>query len=478
MRIAGPLLALGGVFASNVLDLDDGNFQSTVDAHDTLMVEFYAPWCGHCKKLAPEYESAADRLINEDPPIRIAKVDCPANSALCQKFGVSGYPTIKMFKNGAENGKYEGPRSADGITAYMRKQAGPASIEVAELTKWAKVSANKEALVVGFFTDYSSGNGKVFMQVADALRDDFRFAHVTDPAVTAAAKQEPDKLVLYRPRAMKNKFEESDIIFDGEKFTVGILKTWVKKHALGSCPIATPDNLRDLARPLAVAFYNVDYNLDPKGTQYWRNRVMKVAQDFDNLNTAVASSGQFGGMINSELNGAGWDMSKPHIVIFDESDKKYIMEEEFTSDGKTFAAFVKSYFAGEVEAFVKSEPVPESQGNLKKVVGKNWDEIVMNSDADVFIKMYAPWCGHCKSMAPAWEEFANSLEGDDSVIIADFDATANDPGHSAYSVSGYPSLFWAKKGDKKNPQKYQGGRTVEDFAKWVKENRSTPKDEL
>ena len=75
MRIAGPLLALGGVFASNVLDLNDGNFQSTLDAHDTLMVEFYAPWCGHCKKLAPEYEAAADRLNNEDPPIRIAKVN-------------------------------------------------------------------------------------------------------------------------------------------------------------------------------------------------------------------------------------------------------------------------------------------------------------------------------------------------------------------------------------------------------------------
>ena len=42
--------------------------------------------------------------------------------------------------------------------------------------------------------------------------------------------------------------------------------------------------------------------------------------------------------------------------------------------------------------------------------------------------MYVPWCGHCKSMAPAWEEFAASLEGDDSVIIADMDSTANDPG--------------------------------------------------
>ena len=63
-----------------------------------------------------------------------------------------------------------------------------------------------------------------------------------------------------------------------------------------------------------------------------------------------------------------------------------------------------------------------------KIVGKNFDDVVMNSDADVFIKMYAPWCGHCKSMAPAWEEFAESMAGDDSVIIGDFDATANDPG--------------------------------------------------
>lgn len=63
-----------------------------------------------------------------------------------------------------------------------------------------------------------------------------------------------------------------------------------------------------------------------------------------------------------------------------------------------------------------------------KVVGKNWDDIVMKNDADVFIKMYAPWCGHCKSMAPAWEEFAQKMEGDDGIVVADFDATANDPG--------------------------------------------------
>ena len=95
---------------------------------------------------------------------------------------------------------------------------------------------------------------------------------------------------------------------------------------------------------------------------------MKVAQDFPNLNTAVGSSATFAGLINGELGGGSWDASKPHIVIFDEAEKKYIMDAEFTSDGKAFATFAKQYFDGEVEPWVKSEAVPAEQGALKKVM--------------------------------------------------------------------------------------------------------------
>ena len=75
-----------------------------------------------------------------------------------------------------------------------------------------------------------------------------------------------------------------------------------------------------------------------------------------------------------------------------------------------------------------SEPVPAEQGDNKKLVAKNFKELVMDSDSDVFIKFYAPWCGHCKAMAPAWEELATEFKDDSSIIIGDFDATANDIG--------------------------------------------------
>ena len=112
-----------------------------------------------------------------------------------------------------------------------------------------------------------------------------------------------------------------------------------------------------------MAFYNVDYDLDPKGTQYWRNRVMKVGLDFEGkINLAVGNNKQFAGLLNGELGGdKSATTGKPMVVVLDENDKKFIMEEEFNSDMKSLRTFIESFLAGEVEPFVKSESVPESQ---------------------------------------------------------------------------------------------------------------------
>jgi protein disulfide-isomerase A6 len=104
--------------SSDVVELTDTNFEALVmESNDLWLVEFFAPWCGHCKKLAPEWEAAASQLKGT---VRLGAVDATAHTQLASKYGIKGYPTIKVFGAG-KKGKatdYQGPRETDGIVQY------------------------------------------------------------------------------------------------------------------------------------------------------------------------------------------------------------------------------------------------------------------------------------------------------------------------------------------------------------------------
>lgn len=72
--------------------------------------------------------------------------------------------------------------------------------------------------------------------------------------------------------------------------------------------------------------------------------------------------------------------------------------------------FVNDVIEGNLEPYLKSEPIPESQNEPVKIaVAKNFDELVVNNEKDTLIEFYAPWCGHCKKLAPAYDELAEKV---------------------------------------------------------------------
>ncbi|KAG2697603.1 hypothetical protein I3760_07G114100 [Carya illinoinensis] len=115
-----------------VVVLTEENFDKEVGQDSGALVEFYAPWCGHCKKLAPEYERLGTSF-KKAKSVLIAKVDCDDQKNLCSKYGVTGYPTIKWFPKGSlEPKKYEGPRTAEALTEFVNTEGG-ANVKIASV---------------------------------------------------------------------------------------------------------------------------------------------------------------------------------------------------------------------------------------------------------------------------------------------------------------------------------------------------------
>jgi len=457
------------VSADNVLDLGDADFDSKLADFDTALVMFYAPWCGHCKRLKPEFEKSAGDLLANDPPVHLAKVDCTeAGKDTCGRFEVRGYPTLKIFRNGELSSDYNGPREAAGITKFMRSQVGPASKEITTVAEADAILAKSEVVIFAFGSP-DSNIQITFSKTAVKLREDYTFAHTSANEVMAKLGQK-EGVVLYRPKHLHNKFEDASVVYDGSATDKGALASWISSNYHGLCGHRTSDNAKDFKMPLVVAYYGVDYEKNPKGTNYWRNRVLKVGKEFSGYNFAISNKDDF----QQEMSEFGMEHvagEKPVVTARDSKGLKYKMTAEF--DMVTFKDFLTQLEAGNIEPWIKSEPVPDnSASHVKVAVAKNFEELVTKNEKDVLVEFYAPWCGHCKKLTPIYDELGEKMAEED-VEIVKMDATANDV-PPEFDVKGFPTLYWLPKGSKK-PVSYNGGRELDDFVKYISENAS---DEL
>lgn len=120
---------------SDIVMLNEGSFNEVVGGDKHVLIAYTAPWCGHCKTLAPTWESLATDFANDENVV-IAKVDADAtqNKAWAKSQGVSGYPTIKFYPAGTKEAvDYKGGRSENDLVKYINLQAGTHRVTGGEL---------------------------------------------------------------------------------------------------------------------------------------------------------------------------------------------------------------------------------------------------------------------------------------------------------------------------------------------------------
>ncbi|CAI5644618.1 protein disulfide isomerase family A, member 8 isoform X4 [Oreochromis niloticus] len=439
----------------DVLELGDADFDYLATEHETMLVKFYAPWCGHCKKLAPEFEKAASRLKGS---VQLAKVDCTANSETCSRFGVSGYPTLRIFRYGKDSAPYDGPRTAEGIYETMRRQTGPDSMHLKTKDDLKAFVNNHDASIVGVFSGTDSPRLAEFLKAATLLREQFRFAHSTNLQLAEEHGADSECVLLFRPPRLTNAFEDSVVIFR-DYLTIGSLRRFIRDHIYGLCPHMTIENRDRLrVRDLLTAYYDLDYHHNLPGSNYWRNRVMKVASKYvgRGLTFSVANKKDFLLELEEDFGMGTSDGGElPFITIRTRLGHKYTMREEFTRDGASLQRFLEDYFAGRLKRYIKSEPIPEkNSGAVKVVVAESFDQVVNDPDKGVLIQFFSPSCPHCKKLEPVYGELADTLRSDPKIVIAKMNAVANDV-PLGYDVQGFPTIYFAPVGRKDEPVRYQ-----------------------
>merc|ERR1712215_500035 len=136
-------------------------------------------------------------------------------------------------------------------------------------------------------------------------------------------------------------------------------------------------------------------------------------------------------------------------------------------------AFVKSFKAGDVKPHLKSQDLPEDwdAAPVKVLVSSNFAEIALDASKDVLVEFYAPWCGHCKKLAPIWDELGEKFKDNDKIVIAKIDSTANEVEN--VKIKGFPTIKLFK-ADDNSAVDYTGGRTLEDFITFLSPEAEEP----
>jgi protein disulfide-isomerase A1 len=430
-----------------VEELSESNFNTFIESNERVLIEFYAPWCGHCKALEPEYEKAAAGLEAIDSKTRLAKIDATVEKDLAMKYDVNGFPTLKYFQGDPEVAvDYSGGRTEATIVSWVIKRELPV-VSMLETPDELEHLKQKGELVLVGFTASESDEMVILQEFGESQRDHCVTGIGTEDLAKSLDLPFPS-YILYRS------FDETPVT--GEDF-VGV-NEFFQNHRFPVLDEMKPENYQlYMDRGIPVAWLSVMVDDDET-----KKIFEKHAASYIGVFSAVwVDAVKYKEHIVGNLGIA----NTPGLMIVNtQKNLKFSFSGSFSEDAD-FEAFFEGFVQDTLDSFQKSQDPPtEDDGNVKIIVGSTWQELVKDrkDGAGVFLMYYAPWCGHCKKLIVQWKALADDLIDEQRIVIAKLDATEND---SPEPIQGFPTVvFYPPSGEK---EVYRGERTLEDLKEFV-----------
>ncbi|XP_056390434.1 protein disulfide-isomerase A2-like isoform X2 [Hyla sarda] len=442
------------------------------DDEEGQTVNSDAPWCGHCKDLAPKYSKAAEALKEKTSEARLAKVDATEEKDLGDEIGVNGYPTIKFFLNGNRTGHidYGGRRDVEGIVRWMLRRMEPEAIVVETVSAAEEFIKSHENPVIGFFKDPEDVDLNIYNEVA-GITEDFHFAVAHKEEIFQKFGVSTDSAIYFKNSEEKYEYKgDEDLGFDKDEL--------VKFLKINNIDLVTEYNDETSEKIFAAKIPNhllLFINKTVGEQLQLIENFRQAAPDFKGkvLFVSINSDGPHAGVL--EYFGLTQeDIPTIRFINMDQVKKYVFNADKITTE--TVKEFCQGVLDGKIKQNLQSEELPEDWDKkpVKVLVGKNFEEVAYDETKNVFVEFYAPWCSHCKELEPIWEELGEKYKDHENVIIAKIDGTANEI--DGLRVRGYPNLRFFPAGPGRKMIEYTKNRTVELFSQFIDSGGVLPVD--
>lgn len=369
---------------------------------------------------------------------------------------------MKLFRDG-EPMDYNGARTAPEIIRWLKKKVGPPAENLKTADEIKSLKEVNEVFIVGLFKDQESEAAKTFLQVATKL-DDLPFFISSEDAVFTAVEGKDGHVVLFK------KFDEGRNVLEKVE-TVEATKQFVVSNSL---PLVTEfthesaskifggeiknHNLLFLSKK--AANYDELHEKFRKAAEQFKSKVIFVTIDTENSDHSRILD--FFGVKKA-------DKPQMRMIKLEDEMAKFKPQDETNLDSEVVASFVKGVLDGTVKQHLLSQDLPEDWNDkpVKVLVSSNFDEVAMDKNKHVLVEFYAPWCGHCKQLAPIYDELGEAFKDRDDVVVAKMDATANELEHT--KVNSFPTIKLYKK-ESNEVVEFAGERTLEGMKKFIETN--------